>query len=88
MKDPAPAVELIRKDNPDNSDDVVAHAVKMLKASDILETAETGKNGLGTMSDERWKSHSQLLQDAGLVPKNFDYRQAYTLQFVNKRFGI
>jgi NitT/TauT family transport system substrate-binding protein len=88
MKDPAPAVELIRKDNPDNSDDVVAYAIKMLKASDILETAETGKNGLGTMSDERWASHSQLLQNAGIVPKSFDYRQAYTLQFVNKRFGM
>jgi NitT/TauT family transport system substrate-binding protein len=88
MKDPAPALELIRKDNPDNSDDVVGYAITMLKASGILETAESSRNGLGTMSDERWRSHSQLLQDAGIVPKNFDYRQAYTLQFVNKRFGI
>ena len=40
------------------------------------------------MSDTRWKSHTQMLQDAGIVPKDFDYRQAYTLQFVNKRFGM
>ncbi len=88
MQDPAPAVELIRKDNPDNPDDVVAYAVKMLKANGILDTADTLKNGLGAMSDERWKSHSQMLRDAGIVPKDYDYRQAYTLQFVNKGVGL
>jgi NitT/TauT family transport system substrate-binding protein len=88
MRDPAPAVELIRKDNPDNPDDVVAYSMKMLKAAGILETAETAKYGLGTMSDERWRSHSLLMQEAGIVPKSYDYRAAYTLQFVNKRFGM
>ena len=33
-------------------------------------------------------SHTEMLQNAGIVPKDFDYRQAYTLQFVNKRFGM
>ena len=88
MKNPAPAIELIRKDNPDNPDDVVAYSIKMMRESGLLETAETAKNGIGTMSDARWKSHTQMLQDAGIVPKDFDYRQAYTLQFVNKRFGM
>jgi len=88
MKDPAPAVALIRKDNPDNPDDVVAYSMKMLKAAGIIETAETAKLGLGTMSDKRWRSHSQMLQEAGIVPKSYDYRQAYTLQFINKRFGM
>jgi NitT/TauT family transport system substrate-binding protein len=88
MKDPARAVALIRKDNPDNPDDVVAYSMKMLEAAGILETAETAKYGLGTMNDERWRSHSQLMQEAGIVPKSYDYRGAYTLQFVNKRFGM
>jgi NitT/TauT family transport system substrate-binding protein len=88
MTDPAPAVELIRKDNPDNPDDVVAYAIKVMNESGILMSGDTAKNGLGTMSDERWKSHTRLLQDAGIVPKSYDYRQSYTLQFVNKRFGM
>jgi NitT/TauT family transport system substrate-binding protein len=88
MKDPAPAIDLIRKDNPDNPDDVVAYSIKMIKESGMLETAETAKYGLGTMSDARWQSHTRVLQDAGIVAKDFDYREAYTLQFVNKRYGM
>jgi NitT/TauT family transport system substrate-binding protein len=88
MQDPAPALPLIRKDNPDNPDDVVAYSMKMLKAAGILETADTARYGLGAMTDERWRSHSQMLQGAGIVPKDYDYRAAYTLQFVNKRFGM
>src|SRR5262249_15898123 len=48
MQDPAPAIALIRKDNPDNPDDVVAYSMKMLKAAGIIESAETAKLGLGT----------------------------------------
>lgn len=88
MKNPAPGIELIRKDNPDNPDDVVSYSIKMIQQSSMLETAETAKYGLGTMNDARWKSHTEMLQNAGIVPKDFDYRQAYTLQFVNKRFGM
>ena len=88
MKNPAPGVELIRKDNPDNPDDVVAYAIKMIGEAGILESAETAKNGLGTMSDARWKAHTEMLQDAAIVPKDFDYRRAYTLQYINKRIGI
>jgi len=88
LKDPAPGLALIRKDNPDNPDDLVAYVVKTLKDQGIIENAETAKHGLGTMSDERWQSHFEMLAKAGVVPKGLDYRQAYTLQFVNKRHGM
>jgi NitT/TauT family transport system substrate-binding protein len=40
------------------------------------------------MSDERWKSHFEMLVDEDLIAKDFDYRRTYTLQFVNKRVGL
>ncbi len=88
LKDPAPAVALIRKDNPDNPDGLVDYTIDMLKKAGILESAETAKYGLGTMSDDRWKAHTELLKDAGLAPKDFNYKEAFTLDFVNKRVGM
>lgn len=88
LKDPAPAVALIKRDNPDNPDDLIANVVKTLKDAGIIETAQTAKYGLGTMSDERWKAQFDMLAAAGVVPKDLDYRSSYTLQFVNKRYGM
>jgi NitT/TauT family transport system substrate-binding protein len=88
FKDPAPAIELIRKDYADNPDDVVDYAVKTMKSAHLIENEDTAKYGIGTMSDERWKSHFEMLVDEDLIAKDFDYRRTYTLQFVNKRVGL
>ncbi|MDB5411269.1 MAG: thiY [Rhodospirillales bacterium] len=86
LADPLPAVALIKADNPDNTDELIAYAVKTLKSAGIVETEETTRLGIGAMTDERWKSHFALLADQSLIPKNQDYSRAFTLQFVNKRF--
>jgi NitT/TauT family transport system substrate-binding protein len=88
LKDPAPALALIRKDNEDNPDDLVQYTIEMLKKSGILETEDTKKLGIGAMTDERWKAHADLLKEADLAPKDFNPKDAYTLEFVNKRYGM
>jgi NitT/TauT family transport system substrate-binding protein len=88
FKDPAPAVALIRKDNPDNPDDVVAYAIKTLKDAGIVDSDDTRKSGYGAMSDARWRAHAQFLAEAGVVAKDTDYRKVFTTQFVSgKRAG-
>ena len=88
FKDPAPAVALILKDNPDNAEGVVDYAIKTMRRTGLIETAETAKYGIGAMNEERWKAHYETLAAEGAVPKDLDYRSAYTLQFVNQRYGM
>ena len=88
LKDPAPAVALIRKDNPDNPEDVVDYAIKVMKDTGLIESSETAQYGVGTMSDERWKKHGAMLQATGIIPPGADYKQSFTLQFVNHRVGM
>ncbi|MDB5411131.1 MAG: thiY [Rhodospirillales bacterium] len=88
LDNPLQAAARIRADNPDNTDAMIAYAVQTLKTAGIVETEETARLGIGAMTDERWKSHFALLADQGLIPRNQDYRRAFTLQFVNKRFGL
>jgi NitT/TauT family transport system substrate-binding protein len=88
FKDPAPAVKLIKADNPDNSDDTINYAIETMKSAHLVEDAATDKLGIGAMSDARWQSHFEMLVAAGVLPKDMDYRNAYTLQFVNKRHSM
>ena len=44
--------------------------------------------GIGAMSDARWKDFFDTMTKAGVYPADLDYKQAYTLQFVNKKVGV
>jgi NitT/TauT family transport system substrate-binding protein len=78
LKDPAPAMALIRKDNPDNPDDLVENTLKVFKAEQIVE----GPDGIGAMTTARWNAHADLLREAGLLPAGFDTKQVWTTQFL------
>lgn len=87
-KDPSPGNELIKKDNPEQSDDLLAYAVKTMKDSAIIDSGDSLKLGIGAMTDERWKAFQQALAPTGMYPADLDLSKAYTLQFVNKGHGI
>jgi len=85
LKDPAPAAfEAIKKDNAYNTDAMMRYTIAAINEYHIMETADTARYGLGAMTDDRWKAHFDLLVQLGLIRKDLDYRQAYTLKFINK----
>jgi NitT/TauT family transport system substrate-binding protein len=86
--DPAPANALIKKDNPEMTDEILAYAVARIKQAGIVDSGDTQQRGIGAMNDGRWQDFHQVMAEQGLYPKTLDYRKAYTLQFVNKRVGI
>jgi NitT/TauT family transport system substrate-binding protein len=86
-----PAIEaanaLIKKDNPEQTDDRIAHAVKELNARGIVLSGDALTGGIGAMSDARWQGFYESMVDVDVLPKGLDARQAYTLEFVNKGIG-
>lgn len=85
--DPAPANALIKRDNPDMTDELLAYGRSKLKDYGIILSGEATSLGIGTMNDARWKEFFELMAADGLYPSGMDYRQAYTLQFVGKGLG-
>jgi NitT/TauT family transport system substrate-binding protein len=79
---PAPANKLIKKDNPEMSDDVLAQAIAKMKQYNIVIPDKLGDAGIGQMSNERWQQFYQLMNDYGLLSPDFDYTTAYTLEFL------
>lgn len=83
LDNPAPANELIKKDNPNMTDGQLAYGLAKLKELQVLTGGDAAKFGIGTMSDERWKRTADFMVEWGLLKPSTDYRKAYTLQFVS-----
>ncbi len=86
--DSAKANALIRRDNPDMSDDLLAYSVARMKALGIVNSGDAQKLGVGAMTDQRVKSFFDKTVAAGLFKPDLDFRQAYTLRFINKGVGL
>lgn len=86
--DPEPANALIRKDNPEMTDALLAFSRAKMKEYGIVESGDALTLGIGAMTDQRWSEIYVSAASAGLYDKDFDYQKAYTLQFVNKKVGL
>ena len=82
LANPAPGNALIKKDNPQMEDDLLAYGVRMLKQYGVVAGGDAGKQGLMTMTDARWKQTFDFMVKAGMVDAKVDYRKAYTLDLV------
>ncbi|MEL6227582.1 MAG: ABC transporter substrate-binding protein, partial [Pseudomonadota bacterium] len=83
----AAANALIKKNNPDMSDDKIAFAVKVMRENGIVRSGDALKLGIGAMTDARWKRFYDQMAGVGVFPTGLDISKAYTLQFVNKGIG-
>ncbi len=85
--DSRPGNALIKKQNPEMTDDLLAYSIAKMKQDGIVNSGDTLKGGIGAMSDAHWKSFFDKMVRAGVVKAGLDYKRAYTLQFVNKGVG-
>jgi NitT/TauT family transport system substrate-binding protein len=82
--DPAPANALIKKDNPEMTDDQIKYGIEKMKEYGIVISGDAETKGIGAMTDERWQSFFETMSKQGVFPSSLDYSKAYTLKFVNK----
>ena len=83
--DPKGANALIRKDNPEMSDDVLAQAREKLKSNAIVEGGDAALYGLGAMTPERWQAFFEVTSGANVYPTNLNWRDAFTLDYLPGR---
>ena len=82
--DPTPGNELIKRDNPEMSDEQIAYGIEKLKEYGIVVSGEAEEMGIGAMTEERWQSFYDKLVAAEVLSPEVDYTEAFTLEFVNK----
>ncbi len=85
---PAAGNALIKKDNPEMTDELIAYGRDKMKAHGIVESGDSTTLGIGAMTEARWKDFFDTMSSQGLYPATMDWKKAYTTQFVNKKFAL
>ena len=86
--DPAPGNALIRKDNPEMTEALIAYGRESLKTHGILTSGDAANVGIGAMTAARWQAFYDSTREQGLYPAGMDVSKAYTLTFVNQKAGM
>ncbi|GAB1542480.1 ABC transporter substrate-binding protein [Scytonema sp. NUACC21] len=84
LEEPSPGNNLIKKDNPDMTDEQIAYSIEKIQEYRLITGGDAESLGIGAMTDKRWQIAFEELVKAGVFDANVNYRDAYTLQFVNK----
>jgi NitT/TauT family transport system substrate-binding protein len=86
--DNAPANAMIKKLNPEMTDELLAYSIARMKEYGIVDSGDSLRDGIGAMTDERMASFFDKMVRAHVVHSDIDYRKAYTLRFINKGVGL
>ena len=82
LANPAPGNALIKRANPQMSDELLAYGVRKIKEYGLVTGGDARRLGIMTMTDARWKATADFLRAAGLAKPGVDYARAYTLDLV------
>ena len=79
---------LIRRLNPEMTDELLAYSIAKMKEYGIVDSGDTKTLGIGAMTDARMKNFYDKMVRAGVIKPSVALAKAYTLQFVNKKVGL
>jgi NitT/TauT family transport system substrate-binding protein len=85
--DNSAANELIKQDNPEMTDEQLAYSLAKLKEYEILVSGDAVEQGIGCITDARYKSFFEQLVAIGLYEADLDYAKAIDTSFVCKGVG-
>ena len=86
--DPSPGNALIKRDNPEMTDALIAYGIGKMKEYGIIDSGDARTGGIGAMNEARWRDFVTTMAKAGLYPADLDVRRAFSVQFVNKKVGM
>lgn len=81
--DPSGANALIKKDNPNMTDDKIVNGIKLLNETGMVMGGDAAKLGIGVITDERMKKTYDMMVAMKLIDAaKVDLKKTYTTQFV------
>lgn len=81
--DPSPGNALIKKDNPNMTDDLLAFGIRTLKATGTVMGGDAATMGIGTITEARMKqTYDMLVAHKLLDPKKVSVKNTFTTEFI------
>jgi NitT/TauT family transport system substrate-binding protein len=66
------------------TEDLMDYGLNQLKAYEVIMSGDAKTLGIGAMNNQRWETLFKDLVAVGIFDAKTNYKQAYTLRFVNK----
>lgn len=82
--DPAPGNALIKADNPEMTDELLAYGRAKMNEYGVVESGDAKAAGIGAMTATRWRAFFEQMSAQSLYPAGMNWRQAYTAAFLPK----
>ncbi|HEX4327367.1 MAG TPA: ABC transporter substrate-binding protein [Burkholderiales bacterium] len=83
------ANEMIKKANPEMTDDLIAYSIAKIKEYGIVDSGDAAAKGIGMMTDARMQDFLDKMVKAGLFkPGEIDLKKVYTLKFTGSGAGM
>jgi NitT/TauT family transport system substrate-binding protein len=83
LANPAPGNELIKKDNPNMTDEQLAYSVAKLKEMGIVTGGDAPRLGIGTINESRTRQNYAFLVEHKLIePGKVSIADSYKLDYV------
>jgi NitT/TauT family transport system substrate-binding protein len=82
LANPAAGDKLIVEANPKQTAEQLAFSLRMMKKYRLVTGGEAAEDGIGAMTDTRWKDMFEYMVQNKMLPATFDYRKAYDMQFI------
>jgi len=81
--DPSAANALIKKDNPNMTDDRIAVGIKLMNETGMVGGGDAARMGVGIITDQRMrKTYDMMVAMKLLDPNKVDLKKTYTTRFV------
>lgn len=85
--DNSAANALIKRDNPEMTEDRIAYAIARIKEHGIVDSGDAETMGIGAMTEARVRGFYERMAPIGVVGTGIDWRRAFDPRFVNKGLG-
>lgn len=82
LADPTPGNKLIVEADPKETPEQLAFSMKMMKKYQLVTGGDAASEGIGIMTDKRWKEMFDFMVHNKMMPADFDYKKVYDLQFI------
>jgi NitT/TauT family transport system substrate-binding protein len=81
------ANRLIRQQNPDMGEDLIAYGTEMMNKEGIVRSGDAARLGIGAMTEARWQALYEAAMQVGVVPQGMEWRRAFDAGLVGKGIG-
>lgn len=87
FEDPEAANALIKEDNPEMQDELLAYSHSKMQEEGILLSGAAEDGRYGMMTGDRWQAFFEDMVAAGTLPEDLDWEKAFDLSFVEAMYG-